>query len=133
MMTKLKDILDDVKDGQPFWLWLNIYGEPYISRWHIAYFPHQEKQIIEMYGVFHTTTDEALATPRTTHPHTRKARVMRNRFEGKCYRCGETVKAGDGFFERYQGGWRAHHKICCEKASERKAERQKGQGDGADK
>ena len=38
---------------------------------------------------------------------------MRNRFPGTCYRCGERVKAGEGHFERYRGGWRVQHASCA--------------------
>lgn len=39
--------------------------------------------------------------------------VMRNKYPGKCYRCGQLVKAGDGHFERYLGGWRTQHAACA--------------------
>lgn len=38
---------------------------------------------------------------------------MRNRFPGKCYRCGETVSAGEGHFERFGRGWRVQHASCA--------------------
>lgn len=34
---------------------------------------------------------------------------MRNKYPGKCYRCGLEVKKGEGHFERYKGGWRTQH------------------------
>lgn len=41
---------------------------------------------------------------------------MRNKHEGVCYRCGETVAVGDGHFERFAGGWRTQHASCCQLA-----------------
>jgi len=38
---------------------------------------------------------------------------MRNKFPGKCYRCGEIVAVGDGHFERFAGGWRTQHAGCA--------------------
>lgn len=38
---------------------------------------------------------------------------MRNRFPGPCYRCSHLVKAGEGHFERYSGGWRVQHADCA--------------------
>jgi hypothetical protein len=38
---------------------------------------------------------------------------MRNQYPGKCYRCGETVAAGAGHFERHNGGWRTQHANCA--------------------
>ena len=38
---------------------------------------------------------------------------MRNRFPGPCYRCGETVEAGAGHFERIGRGWRVQHAGCA--------------------
>lgn len=38
---------------------------------------------------------------------------MRNKFPGVCYRCGHTVKAGQGHFEQYAGGWRTQHADCA--------------------
>jgi len=38
---------------------------------------------------------------------------MRNRFGGKCYRCGEWVAPGDGHFERLQGKFRVQHASCA--------------------
>jgi len=38
--------------------------------------------------------------------------MARNAHPGACYRCGEWVKAGDGHFERYSGGWRVQHSKC---------------------
>lgn len=43
---------------------------------------------------------------------------MRNQYEGKCYKCGETVKAGEGHFERHKGGWRVQHANCVWKEPE---------------
>ncbi len=37
---------------------------------------------------------------------------MRNKFAGKCYVCGESVKVGAGHFERKKGGWRVRHEYC---------------------
>ncbi len=37
---------------------------------------------------------------------------MRNRYAGKCYRCGKTVDVGKGHFERYNGGWLTIHAEC---------------------
>ena len=38
---------------------------------------------------------------------------MRNKYAGKCYRCGLTVEKGKGHFERFQGGWRTQHAECA--------------------
>lgn len=38
---------------------------------------------------------------------------MRNRYPGICYRCGQSVAAGDGHFERHSGGWRTQHATCA--------------------
>ncbi len=38
---------------------------------------------------------------------------MRNRYAGKCYRCGAVVAPGDGHFERFNGGWRTQHASCA--------------------
>lgn len=38
---------------------------------------------------------------------------MRNKYPGICYRCGKEVKAGEGHFERYHGGWRVQHASCA--------------------
>lgn len=38
---------------------------------------------------------------------------MRNRYPGTCYRCGDLVAAGDGHFERFNGGWRTQHATCA--------------------
>jgi hypothetical protein len=38
---------------------------------------------------------------------------MRNKFPGTCYRCSKPVAAGDGHFERWQGGWRTQHADCA--------------------
>lgn len=39
---------------------------------------------------------------------------MRNRYPGPCYRCGKTVEAGAGHFERVIGkGWRVQHAECA--------------------
>lgn len=46
---------------------------------------------------------------------------MRNKYPGTCYRCGKPVKAGEGHFERYKGGWRTQHASCCVKARDEKA------------
>lgn len=56
---------------------------------------------------------------------------MRNKFPGPCYRCGETVEAGEGHFERYRGSWRTQHASCAIKHrniqdAERKAAQEKG-------
>lgn len=48
---------------------------------------------------------------------------MRNRYPGICYRCGKTVAAGEGHFERHNGGWRTQHADCCIKAKEEKQEK----------
>lgn len=36
---------------------------------------------------------------------------MRNRYPGKCSRCGDEVAAGDGHFEHHRGRWR--HTECA--------------------
>lgn len=38
---------------------------------------------------------------------------MRNRYPGNCYRCGETVDAGAGHFERRRHGWATQHAECA--------------------
>jgi hypothetical protein len=38
---------------------------------------------------------------------------MRNKYPGTCYRCGKTVEAGAGHFERHNGGWRTQHAGCA--------------------
>lgn len=38
---------------------------------------------------------------------------MRNKYPGKCYRCGQPVGPGDGHFERITGGWRVQHAECA--------------------
>lgn len=38
---------------------------------------------------------------------------MRNQYPGICYRCGNTVPAGEGHFEKYKGGWRTQHAACA--------------------
>lgn len=38
---------------------------------------------------------------------------MRNKFPGKCYRCGEWCDAGAGHFERITGMWRVQHADCA--------------------
>ena len=45
--------------------------------------------------------------------------VMRNKYPGKCYRCGKLVKIGEGHFERAVGKgyfkfkWRTQHADCA--------------------
>jgi hypothetical protein len=46
---------------------------------------------------------------------------VRNRYGGKCYKCGLWVAPGTGHFERHQGGWRTQHglhkgegRVTCE-------------------
>ena len=44
---------------------------------------------------------------------------MRNKYPGKCYRCGNLVKIGEGHFERAVGKgyfkfkWRTQHADCA--------------------
>ncbi len=38
---------------------------------------------------------------------------MRNQYPGECYRCGVTVAAGDGHFERFGHSWRLQHASCA--------------------
>lgn len=38
---------------------------------------------------------------------------MRNQFPGVCYRCGKTVPAKEGHFERHIGTWRTQHVDCA--------------------
>lgn len=35
--------------------------------------------------------------------------MARNNYDGRCYLCGLTVRAGTGHFERHNGGWRVKH------------------------
>lgn len=36
---------------------------------------------------------------------------MRNKYAGKCYKCGEQVEVGTGHFERHAGVWRTQHAL----------------------
>lgn len=47
---------------------------------------------------------------------------MRNKYEGKCYFCGDTVKVGAGHFERSNGSWRTIHAHCVFVQRKRKLE-----------
>ena len=47
---------------------------------------------------------------------------MRNKFAAPCYRCGETVPAGEGYFERCKGSWRVQHIECCKAARKERTE-----------
>lgn len=38
---------------------------------------------------------------------------MRNRYGGRCYRCGLWVDKGQGHFERVPAGWRVQHATCA--------------------
>jgi len=38
---------------------------------------------------------------------------MRNKYAGKCYRCGGVVPPGGGHFERRDGGWATQHAHCA--------------------
>lgn len=38
---------------------------------------------------------------------------MRNKYPGRCYRCGTNVAVGQGHFERFAGGWRTQHATCA--------------------
>lgn len=38
---------------------------------------------------------------------------MRNKYPGRCYRCGQQVEAGAGHFERTANGWRTQHAECA--------------------
>jgi hypothetical protein len=38
---------------------------------------------------------------------------VRNKFPGPCYRCGKTVEAGEGHFERFGRVWRTQHATCA--------------------
>jgi hypothetical protein len=38
---------------------------------------------------------------------------MRNKYPGKCYRCGKIVERQKGHFERFQRGWRVQHAECA--------------------
>lgn len=38
---------------------------------------------------------------------------MRNKYPGKCYRCGCIVETGKGHFERHGPGWRLQHASCA--------------------
>jgi hypothetical protein len=35
--------------------------------------------------------------------------MARNKYEGRCYKCGLTVEVGTGHFERRGRGWRVKH------------------------
>ena len=43
---------------------------------------------------------------------------MRNKYPGICYKCNNVVAAGDGHFERYNGGWRVQHAKCVKNRME---------------
>jgi hypothetical protein len=43
---------------------------------------------------------------------------MRNRFAGRCFRCGCEVKAGEGHFQRDSGKWLVRCKSCVGKGNE---------------
>lgn len=47
---------------------------------------------------------------------------MRNRYPGPCYRCGKTVEAGQGHFERHGKAWRVIHAACVLEQRREKAE-----------
>jgi len=47
---------------------------------------------------------------------------VKSRFAGVCYRCNKLVAAGDGHFERYNGGWRTQHVKCSIEHKKVKAE-----------
>lgn len=38
---------------------------------------------------------------------------MRNRYPGKCYRCGANIAAREGHFERFGHSWRLQHASCA--------------------
>ena len=38
---------------------------------------------------------------------------MRNRYPGVCYRCGKSVAANEGHFERQNGRWLVQHASCA--------------------
>lgn len=40
------------------------------------------------------------------------ARPIRNKFAGKCERCGVTVAPGDGLAEKVIGRWQINHVAC---------------------
>jgi len=40
--------------------------------------------------------------------------TMKNKYSGECYRCNKTVRPGDGYFQRYMGGWKLQHDSCCQ-------------------
>jgi DNA-directed RNA polymerase subunit RPC12/RpoP len=42
---------------------------------------------------------------------------VRNRFAGRCFRCGREVKAGDGHFQRDQGKWLVRCLNCVGKGN----------------
>lgn len=48
---------------------------------------------------------------------------MRNKYPGICYKCGQTVLAGDGHFERKARGWIVIHAKCVFEQRAEKAER----------
>lgn len=48
---------------------------------------------------------------------------MRNKFAGECYKCNLMVEAGQGHFERHNGGWRTIHASCTLLQREEKAAR----------
>lgn len=37
--------------------------------------------------------------------------MMRNKFNGTCYKCGLPVEVGTGHFERHNGSWRTQHAL----------------------
>lgn len=48
---------------------------------------------------------------------------MRNKYPGKCYRCGAGVAKGAGHFERHAGKWRTIHAQCVHDQRAEKAEK----------
>lgn len=46
--------------------------------------------------------------------HSRREEIVRNKYPGVCYRCGEVVEPGAGHFEKLPGGgWRVQHADCA--------------------
>lgn len=49
---------------------------------------------------------------------------MRNRYPGKCYKCGCDVPVGFGFFERHKGHWRVQCVKCCDGRNVKETDRE---------
>lgn len=51
-----------------------------------------------------------------------KGKVMKNRYEGKCHYCKDTVVVGGGNLWSWRGRWYMGHPECCNKRKEERKE-----------